>query len=149
MKILSLALACTGLLAFTVACADGSNITDCTVDADCAALVDTPVCIDAICQADTSECAADVDCQIAFNDGDDASPACSTDAECDTAAAEICASGFSDVGFCVASDDGTSACTDAGGVVESVSKVEGGSADACLDPAGDRSCGEDGTCTVL
>lgn len=138
------------LLAVTVACDSGSNVVDCTTDDDCADLADTPVCDpdEGFCVADTSECAADLDCQIAYNAGDDASAACTADSECDTAAAEICAAGFNGEGFCVASDDGTTACTDAGGVVVTVDKVEGGTADACLDPVADRSCGDDGVCTV-
>ena len=147
MKILPLALACTGLLAFTVACDNASNVEDCSVDADCLDAA-TPVCIDSFCQADDSECEEAVDCQIAYNASDDGDSAtCEGDVDCDADADEICASGFEDQGFCVSSDDGSGACEDVGGVGVTVTKAEGGDAEACLDAVADRSCAE-GTCSV-
>lgn len=140
MKILPLALACTGLLAFTVACDNDSAVQDCTVDTDCTDA--EQVCLDGFCQLDDSECEVAQDCQIAYNDGDNASALCEADSDCDEATDEICATGFDGQGFCVASDDGSGACEDAGGVVVTVD-----GADACLDPEADRACSE-GTCSV-
>ena len=143
MKIfLSLALACTGLIALTIACDSASNVTECTVDADCVDVDATFICgEDGICGADTSECEADFDCQVAYNDGDNASATCSADSDCNSEFDEICAAGFGEQGFCVVGDDGSGVCTD------SVTKANGTTGEACLDPVGDRTC-VDGVCDV-
>jgi hypothetical protein len=148
-KLLLLCSVPASILAITVACDSNSNVTPCESDADCAAVADvTPTCdVDlGQCVANNDECSVTVDCQIAYNQdgGATANDACEADSDC--GADEICAKGFNDEGFCVSADDGSSACTDVGGEVVSVTKIGGGTADACLDPASSTSC-DDGTCS--
>lgn len=128
------------LLAFTVACDNGSNVTECTVDADCADLADTPICDPTllICVADDGgedECAEDLDCQIL--DGSDGA-GCEGSDECPDD--EACVEGFGGEGFCVVTG-GAEVCDLVDGF-ETASLPEvggGGNIDVCI--------AEEGTCT--
>ena len=137
MKIfLSLALACTGLIALTIACDSASNVTECTVDADCVDVDATFICgEDGICGADTSECAADLDCQII--DGADGAD-CTASSDCEDN--EGCAEGFDGAGFCLVTG-GADICGLVDGFDSESLPEKGG--------AGDRDfcVSTDGTCT--
>lgn len=150
-KILALCSIPAAVLAFTVACDDGSNVVPCTTDDDCTGLEDTPICdteLEQCVAGETGECESNVQCQIAYNGSNDAASAeCTNDAGCNAANDEICVKGFGDVGFCVSSDPGGTTCSEIGGETVPVTKIDGSNANACLDPVGDRSCG-DGTCDV-
>ena len=92
-----------GLVAF--ACADGSNTTPCTTDADCATVADTPLCDDTAKVCAAAECSVDSQCQATDSGG---SAACTADADCD--AGDKCVSASSDNKHCVTPEDPAVPC---------------------------------------
>lgn len=144
-KILALCSIPAAVLAFTVACDDGSNVVPCTTDDDCTGLEDTPVCdteLEQCVAGDDSVCEENKDCQIGFNNSGGtlaANPSCANTAACEDG--ESCAKGFDGAGFCVL----TGACPDGttGAATVTVDLLDGGTGEACVDAA--STC-DSGTC---
>ncbi len=138
------------LLAFTVACDDGSVAVDCTSDTDCEGEAENTVCDTdvGVCVAPAAEeCAEDTDCDL--QDTSAGSPIYGLDeldAGNDTCEDEgaVTIVGFDGVEYCAQEDTADLPCA-ATETSVTADRSGGGTVDVCV--LADGTCSEDGTCS--